>query len=105
MGIFNTAQAPTDDINTRKMMIHAVNKADIIEKELAGLDEPVDSLFPKAAPYCGIDLTPRWDYDIEKAELLCSGETEFDVQDEFPDGAIVGLASLGMLFFLSVSMM
>ena len=45
--VMNTAKAPTDDINTRKMMIHAVNKAAIIDKELAGIDAPVDSLFPK----------------------------------------------------------
>ena len=22
------------------------------------------------APYCDVDLTPQWDYDIEKAKLL-----------------------------------
>ena len=31
-------------------MIHAVNKAAIIEKELAGIDEPADALFPKMHP-------------------------------------------------------
>eukprot|EP00975_Prorocentrum_lima_P003083 677619-Prorocentrum_lima.AAC.1 len=51
-------------------MIHAVNKAAIIDSELAGLADPVDQLFPRNAPYCNIDLTPRWDYDSEKANLL-----------------------------------
>jgi len=68
--IFNTAKAPTDDIQMRKVIIHAINKAAIIAKELHGLAEPVDGLFPKTAPYCNLALTPRWDYDIEKAELL-----------------------------------
>eukprot|EP00670_Eutreptiella_braarudii_P022271 CAMPEP_0174365510 /NCGR_PEP_ID=MMETSP0811_2-20130205/77360_1 /TAXON_ID=73025 ORGANISM="Eutreptiella gymnastica-like, Strain CCMP1594" /NCGR_SAMPLE_ID=MMETSP0811_2 /ASSEMBLY_ACC=CAM_ASM_000667 /LENGTH=55 /DNA_ID=CAMNT_0015506179 /DNA_START=13 /DNA_END=176 /DNA_ORIENTATION=+ len=50
--------------------MHAVNKAAIIEKELFGLADPVDTLFPKTAPYCHLDLTPRWDFDLEKAHFL-----------------------------------
>ena len=68
--ILNTAKPPTNELAVRKAIIHAVNKAAIIDKELFGLAEPADSLFPKNAPYCGIDLTPRFDYDIEKATLL-----------------------------------
>ena len=68
--VLNTAKAPTNDLQVRKVIIHGVNKAAIIDKELAGLDEPVDALFPKDAPYCRVDLTPRWDYDLEKAQLL-----------------------------------
>merc|ERR1719171_1607241 len=68
--ILNANKAPTDDLTLRKVIIHAVNKAAIIDKELYGLAEPVDALFPKNMPYCDLDLTPRWDYDIEKAKLL-----------------------------------
>jgi len=68
--IVNANKAPTNQLTLRKVIMHAVNKAAIIDKELAGMAEPVDTLFPKNAPYCGVDLTPRWDYDIEKAELL-----------------------------------
>merc|ERR1712038_1960019 len=68
--IINTARAPTDDIKVRKVMIHAVNKATIVEKELGVLGRPVNGLFPITAPYCDVDLTPTWDYDLEKAELL-----------------------------------
>merc|ERR1712038_789584 len=68
--IINTAKAPTDDIKVRKAMIHAVNKAAIVEKELGVLGRPVNGLFPITAPYCDVDLTPTWDYDLEKAELL-----------------------------------
>lgn len=96
--VFNTNKAPTDDITVRKMMIHAVDKATIIGNELAGIDEPVDSLFPKNAPYCNIDLTPRWDYDIEKAALLCGESTSSSSSsDDIPGGVIAILVILGVL--------
>ncbi|CAE7342084.1 nikA [Symbiodinium sp. CCMP2592] len=75
--IMNAAKAPTDNLNLRKTIMHAVNKAEIIDKELFGMAAPVDALFPKNLPYCDVDLTPRWDYDREKAELLwCSAAAE-----------------------------
>ena len=84
--ILNTAKAPTDELTVRKVIIHAVDKAAIIDKELAGLAKPADSLFPKNAPYCGIDLTPRFDYDFEKATLLnCPADDGLD------DGALAGI--------------
>ena len=70
MVIINGNKAPTNEINVRKTIIHGVNKAAIIDKELYGFAEPVDALFPKTAPYCNVDLTPRWDYDLQKAKLL-----------------------------------
>ncbi|CAE7263627.1 nikA [Symbiodinium natans] len=74
--IMNANKAPTDDLTLRKVIMHAVNKAAIIDKELFGMAEPVDALFPKNAPYCDVDLTPRWDYDFEKAQLLwCPAES------------------------------
>jgi len=68
--IFNTAKAPTDSLELRKVIIHAVDKAALVKKEMGDLAQPVDSLFPKHAPYCNVELTPKWDYDIEKAQLL-----------------------------------
>merc|ERR1711953_1540558 len=50
--------------------MHAIDKASIVDAELAGSTVVADSLFPKDAPYCNVDLTPRWDYDIEKAKLM-----------------------------------
>ncbi len=36
-----------------------------------------DNVFPRSMPYCDVDLTPHWDYDLEKAILLsCNLETE-----------------------------
>ena len=70
MIIMNANKAPTDDLTLRKVIMHAVNKAAIIDKELFGMAEPVDALFPKNAPYCDVDLTPRWDYDFEQLGWL-----------------------------------
>jgi len=68
--LLNTGQPPFDDINVRKTVVHSINKAAFVEKELKGLQQVVDSVFPLEAPYCDVDLTPRWDYDFEKAVLL-----------------------------------
>ena len=68
--VFNTGKAPTNDLQLRKVIIHAIDKATIIDEVLSGIDAPVDSLFPKDAPYCGADLTPKPDYDLEKAAML-----------------------------------
>jgi len=68
--IINSGKEPTDDIALRKAIIHGVDKDKIIQKELAGLAEAVDRVFPRSAPYSDVQLTPRWDYDIEKATLL-----------------------------------
>ena len=62
------------DINTRKTIIHAVNKNTLIKKELGGMEQPVSQLFPTSAPYCDLNLVPTFDYDLEKAQLLnCVG--------------------------------
>lgn len=68
--IINSGKTPTDDINVRKAIMHSVNKADIIKQEFNGIGKAVDRLFPTAAPYSDVELTPRWDYDLEKAKLL-----------------------------------
>jgi len=68
--IINSGKAPTDQKSLRKAIIHGVNKASIIAKELGGIGEAVDRVFPKSAPYSHVELTPRWDYDSEKATML-----------------------------------
>merc|ERR1719331_1373019 len=75
--IINSGKAPTSSLNLRKTIIHSVDKADIIDKELDGVGTPVDRLFPASAPYSDVELTPRWDYDIEKAKMLnCEPELQ-----------------------------
>lgn len=92
--VLNTAKAPTNELQVRKVIIHGVNKATIINRELAGLDEPVDALFPKTAPYCHIDLTPRWDYDLEKAKLLnCPSVIESEA-GQLSTGFVAGISIL-----------
>jgi len=68
--VLNAAKSPTNDVAVRRTIIHAIDKASIIDKEMAGNELVADSLFPKDAPYCNVDLTPRWDYDFEKAVLM-----------------------------------
>ena len=53
-----------DNINVRKTIIHAINKGEFVRKELQGLQQVVDNVFPLSAPYSDVDLTPRWDYDL-----------------------------------------
>jgi len=68
--IMNTNANHTKDVETRRAIIHAVDKTRFIKKEFAGLEQPVTQLLPYNAPYCNVDLNPKWAYDFEKAELL-----------------------------------
>jgi len=100
--VMNAAKAPTDDLELRKTIMHAVDKAAIVADELAGSARVADSLFPKDAPYCDMDLTPRFDYDLQKAQYMnCPAE----VPESGPDvGVIVGLVlGLGVPLLLAVA--
>ena len=105
--VFNTAKSPTDDLQTRKVIIHAIDKATIIDAVMSGIDAPVDSLFPKDAPYCGADLTPKPDYDLEKAVLLnCPIPTKKD--ERLTDDAIAAIAVVSvaaLMFGVSLAVM
>ena len=68
--VMNTNASHTKNIDTRRAIIHAVDKARFIKEEFAGLERPVTQLLPYNAPYCNVDLNPKWAYDFEKAELL-----------------------------------
>lgn len=75
--LLNSDNPPLNDINIRKTVIHAIDKVKIIDDNLGGLFKPVDNVFPRDAPYCDVDITPRWDYDLEKAQFLnCAGPME-----------------------------
>ena len=65
-----------DDIQLRKTVIHAVNKQTMIQNQLGGMEQSVSQFFQTSAPYCNVDLTPKFDYDIEKAGLLNCPEAE-----------------------------
>ena len=68
--IMNTNAEHTRDIETRKAIIAAIDKAKFLEKEFAGLEQPVSQLLPYDAPYCNVELSPSWSFDIEKAQLI-----------------------------------
>jgi len=71
--VFNSNKPPLDDISTRRAVIRAIDKVSFIEEEFLGLKQPVMQLLPKSAPFCNVDLSPEWRYDIDKAKLLnCS---------------------------------
>jgi nickel transport system substrate-binding protein len=78
MIIINSGQAPTDDIEVRRTIIHAINKAAIIQKELdPDVTTASDRMFPRTTPYSDVELTPRWDYDFEKAvKLNCAASLQ-----------------------------
>lgn len=98
--LLNSGNPPLNDINLRKTIIHAIDKSAIVEKELGGLQEVVDNVFPRDAPNCDLDLTPRWDYDIEKARLLvCEQDEDGGVSRSLALG--LGLGGLG-LFIVAV---
>lgn len=68
--VMNAAKAPTSDVELRRVVMHAIDKSAIVEAEMAGAAKVADAMFPRDAPYCDVDLVPRWDYDLEKAKLL-----------------------------------
>jgi len=92
--VMNAAKKPTDDIELRRLIMHSIDKAAIVQKEMYGQASVADSLFPRDAPYCDIDLTPRWDYDFEKAMLMNCPDVVSD-DDDVDEALILGL-SLGI---------
>jgi ABC-type transport system substrate-binding protein len=89
--VFNTAQAPTNDIRVRQAIIHAIDKNTFIEQEFSNLEQPVGQLLPYSAPYCNVDLNPKWSYDPAKAELLNCPVKESSSSD-LSTGAIAGVS-------------
>lgn len=72
-------------------MTDAIQKNVIVEKELNGLAKTVDNIFPLEAPFCDIDLTPKWDYDLEKAAFLSCIEQTGSNSKSFALGLGLGL--------------
>ena len=94
MIVLNTNRVPTNSLETRKAIIHAVNKAAFLNAEFADLEQPVSQLLPLSAPYCDVDLNPKWSYDFEKAFLLnCPAKQE---DESLSGGAIAGIAIGGI---------
>ena len=100
--VMNTNKAGTKDFDTRKAIIHAIDKSEFIEKEFAGLELPVTQLLPFSAPYCNVDLNPKWSYDFEKAQLLnCPLKAKTD--EKLPSWGIIVIAVVSVLFVVVMS--
>jgi len=110
MVLLNSGKAPTDDIEVRRAIIHAVNKAAMIKKDIgAHLAKAADRMFPVTTPHSDVELTPRWDYDFEKAYMLnCElpglkksvEDLKLQVDDlEASSASILALAACATTFF------
>ena len=102
--VMNTNKYPTSDIKVRQAIIHAVNKGRFIEDEFGGLEQPVGQVLPESAPYCDVDLSPKWSYDPEKALLLACPALSMG-ESALSAGGIAGIAvvcviALGLAGFL-----
>lgn len=67
--ILNSNYGPTEDLKVRQALNYGVNKEIISENVFYGLQQPADTFFDKAVPYCDVELN-KYDYDKEKAEKL-----------------------------------
>ena len=50
--VMNTGKEHTNNIVTRRAIIHAVDKARFIKEEFAGFEQPVTELLPFSTPFC-----------------------------------------------------
>ena len=99
--VLNTNIAPTNDIDVRKAIIHAVDKAKFLDTEFSGLEQPVTELLPLSTPYADLDLNPKWSYDLEKATFInCPFETSSS--SELSGGGIGGIA-IGVIAFVGLA--
>ena len=59
----------------------------------------MDQIFPRTAPFCDVDLQPKWDYDLEKAQLLNNCPVSLSAAEE-DDGTNKLAIGLGVAFGL-----
>lgn len=105
LAVVNTAKAPTDDINVRKAIMHAVNKAVFVADEFDGLEQPVSQLLPLSAPFSNVDLNPKWNYDLDKAKFLnCppAPVTLASAENDGLDGGVVAGLAIGGFVLLAL---
>ena len=108
--IMNTNKGGTSDIETRRALIHAVDKSRFIKEEFAGLEQPVTQLLPFSAPFSNVDLSPKWAFDFSKAKLLnCPAQESAPLppssggDDSLPGWAIALIVVVSVLFVAAVT--
>ena len=70
MLLLNSGKPPLDSIDLRRAVIHAIDKAAIVEKELGGLQAVVNQVFPLDAPNSDVELEPILDYNLDNAIIF-----------------------------------
>lgn len=67
--LLNTASEILADARVRKAIQHGIDKKQINETVLHGLEQPAEILFPRSLEYCDVEQTV-YEYDKAKAEKL-----------------------------------
>jgi len=75
----NTTSAPLDDLNARRAIAYATDKATITEQLTGGLDEPADGPFAPSSPWYATTDYPQYDPAtarslVEKVKAAHGGE-------------------------------
>lgn len=65
----NTKKFPTSDVNVRKAVLHAVDKAALVKHIFLDVEIQAETLFAPGQPYCNIGLKP-YGYDKAQAAAL-----------------------------------
>lgn len=68
--IFDTKNAPTDDVRVRQALSMAIDRKTLAEKVLKGAYAPAVSLSPPNLPSYNPDQAPGYVYDVAKAQQL-----------------------------------
>lgn len=69
MLILNTTRAALKEVEVRRALSLLVNKEQVAEKIMLGLESPAETLMPRNFPYCDIDLQP-YTYNPQAAHAL-----------------------------------
>lgn len=69
MLLLNTADTVLGDLNLRKALQHAIDKATISKAIFEGIESPADFLFAPSVPYANIGLKP-YDFNLSQSEKL-----------------------------------
>jgi len=65
----NSNKFPTNDLNVRKAILHAVNKAALVKHIFLDIEKQAETLFSQDKPYCNIGLKP-YGFDTTKTAAL-----------------------------------
>lgn len=74
----NNLMSPTNDVNVRRAIAHAINKQDLISVTLEGRGTPMSTIVGAGQQYSDTSI-PQYEYDLKKAE-------EYLAAAGYPDG-------------------